>query len=257
MYDFPGYVWALVLVGALGIPAATCVVLYRGAVRAGLGRGAARGRAVGTATVLGAWLVITGALAGALAYEGPWGGLWFGLAFGGVLAALVLATRIPAVSRALAGPGSAARLALPHTLRVVGVVFVIVMALGHLPAAFALPAGLGDIAIGIAAPFVARRLARAPGDAGAIAAAVRFNLLGLLDLIVAVTLGVLLGLPGLLAVTPSTEPLRLLPLALIPTAAVPLAITLHLVALQRLRAMGAHIAAAPSTTTSRTGLARP
>jgi hypothetical protein len=53
---------------------------------------------------------------------------------------------------------------------------------------------------------------------------------------VAVILGVLLGLPGLFALTPSTEPLRLLPLALIPTAAVPLAIALHVVSLLRLHA---------------------
>jgi hypothetical protein len=38
-------------------------------------------------------------------------------------------------------------------LRIVGVLFLIVMAQGYLSAAFALPAGLGDIAIGVAAPF--------------------------------------------------------------------------------------------------------
>jgi predicted RND superfamily exporter protein len=64
---------------------------------------------------------------------------------------------------------------------------------------------------------------------------VRFNLLGLLDLVVAVSLAVVLGLPGLVAVTPSTEALRLLPLALILTVAVPLAIALHIVSLYRLR----------------------
>jgi hypothetical protein len=44
------------------------------------------------------------------------------------------------------------RLELPHTPRVAGVAFLLYMALGHLPALFALPAGLGDIAAGIAAP---------------------------------------------------------------------------------------------------------
>jgi hypothetical protein len=41
---------------------------------------------------------------------------------------------------------------VPHALRVVGVTFLLVMAQGHLPAVFALPAGLGDIATGLAAP---------------------------------------------------------------------------------------------------------
>lgn len=44
MYDLPIYVWALVLAGAIGIPAATSAVLYRGAVTAT------------TAVVLGGWL---------------------------------------------------------------------------------------------------------------------------------------------------------------------------------------------------------
>ena len=93
---------------------------------------------------------------------------------------LLLATRIPFVSRILTAPGTPARFVLPHALRVVGVLFVIVMAQGHLPAAFALPAGLGDIATGVAAPFVARRLARDADRTGAL----RFNMLGILDLTV-------------------------------------------------------------------------
>ena len=233
MYDLPSYVWALVLAGVIGIPASTCAVLYRGAVAAGVGRRAATAVTTTAAAVLGGWLVVSGLLARAGVYrQDP---AWLLVAFAGFLIALLLATRIPLVSRILAAPGTPARLALPHTLRVVGVLFLIVMAQGHLPAAFALPAGLGDIAVGVAAPFVARRLARAPRRAGAVTGAVRFNVLGLLDLIVAVSIGFLLGPFGPLEVTPSTEALRLLPLALIPTAAVPLAIALHIVSLRRLR----------------------
>jgi hypothetical protein len=62
--------------------------------------------------------------------------------------------------------------------------------------------------------------------------------LGIVDLVVAVSIGYLAGLgPNpLLHMTPSTEAVALLPLALIPTTAVPLAIALHLVSLRRLRA---------------------
>jgi hypothetical protein len=151
------------------------------------------------------------------------------VAVAGTLIALLVAARIPIVSRILAAPGTPVRLALPHTLRVVGVLFLIAMAQGHLPAAFALPAGLGDIAIGVAAPFVARQLARDTGHTGAV----RFNVLGILDLIVAGIIGFLLL--ELVEVTPSTAPLFLLPLALIPTAAVPLAIALHIVSLRQVR----------------------
>jgi hypothetical protein len=63
--------------------------------------------------------------------------------------------------------------------------------------------------------------------------ALRFHVLGLVDLVVALSVGFLLF--GLVEVTPSTEPLTLLPLALIPTVAVPLAVALHLVSLRQLR----------------------
>ena len=39
MYDPPGYLWAITIAGIIAIPAATCVVLYGGAVRAGRARG--------------------------------------------------------------------------------------------------------------------------------------------------------------------------------------------------------------------------
>jgi hypothetical protein len=231
VYDLPSYVWALVLTGAIGIPAATSAVLYRGALAAGVGRRAATAVAATTAAVLGGWVVLSGLLAGVGVYSLDPGDSvpWFLVAVTGTLISLMLATRIPIVSRILADPGTPARLALPHTLRVVGVLFLIAMAQGHLPAAFALPAGLGDIAIGLAAPFVALRLARGTGRA----AAVRFNVLGILDLAIAGIIGFLLL--GIVEFTPSTAPLTLLPLALIPTTAVPLAVALHIVSLSRLR----------------------
>jgi hypothetical protein len=231
VYDLPIYVWALVLIAAIGFPVTTGLVLYCSAVAAGIGRGMAAGVAVAANVVLGSWLVISGKLARAGVYrQAPGEGVpWFPVAFAGVLVALLIATRIRIVSRILSAPGAPARLVLPHTLRVVGVVFLIVMAQGHLPAAFAVPAGLGDIAIGVAAPFVARNLARGAGRIEAL----RFHVLGLVDLVVALSVGFVLFV--LVEVTPSTEPLTLLPLALIPTVAVPLAIALHIEAVRQLR----------------------
>lgn len=235
MYDLPTYIWALVLIGVIGIPATTCVVVYRGAIAAGLGRRTATAVTAVAAAVLGGWLVASGLLARADVYHQASGQAapWFGVAVAGTLLGLLAATRIPVVARILAAPGTAARLALPHTLRVVGVTFLIVMGLGYLPAVFALPAGLGDIATGLAAPLVALRLARGSGHSRAV----WFNLFGILDLVVALSIGFLAGLGPWrpVVVTPSTEPLSLLPLALVPTVAVPLSIALHIVSLRRLR----------------------
>ncbi|MCW2653095.1 MAG: hypothetical protein QOE41_1951 [Mycobacterium sp.] len=57
-------------------------------------------------------------------------------------------TRIPVVRRVLAHLGVLRQLTLPQIWRPVGMAFLVVMALGKLPAVFALPAGLGDIASG-------------------------------------------------------------------------------------------------------------
>ncbi|MBV8929067.1 MAG: hypothetical protein JO152_08085, partial [Mycobacteriaceae bacterium] len=120
--------------------------------------------------------------------------------------------------------------------RPVGLAFLAAMVLGQLPAVFALPAGIGDIAIGIEAGFVARNLRR--GNVGR--SALWLNILGLADLIVALAVGVAAA-PGptqVLGGSQSTEAISLLPLVLIPTTVVPLAAALHLLSLRKLRVAG-------------------
>jgi hypothetical protein len=227
-------VWSLVAIGVLGIPATATWALHRGAVEAGMSRGTSWLIAGAAGYLFVAWIVASGILAGTGVYGGGAGGVapWFGIAVAGALVAFLAATRIPAVSRILDQPQSLSRLAWANAFRVVGVSFLIAMALGDLPWVFAVPAGVGDIAAGIAAPFVARKLARGDGHRDAR----RFHWYGIGDLVVALTIGFLAGLgPWLLIdVTPTTEALALLPLALVPTTAVPLTITLHVASLQRL-----------------------
>lgn len=194
-----------------------------------------RPAAWGLAVLAGAWLAADWLLADAGAYKAI-GTSNFSpglvVALLAFLAVLLTAARHPAVTRALSGPDAIARLTLPHALRVVGVVFLFVMALDKLPAIFALPAGLGDIAVGLAAPFVVRQLRRGGGDAVRRRAVV-FHLLGIADLVIAVSLGVL---AGLLDITPSLDAVTVMPLALIPTLAVPTAVALHITALRKLAA---------------------
>lgn len=233
MYDPPGYIWVLTFIGMIGVPGLTCVLLYRGANLAGLGRRRAAAIGLAAAVALAAWFTISGVIAGHGGYTTELGKQppWLLIAFAGTLVALLAASRIPAVARALSAPGNLANLHLPHAFRVVGVGFLITMALGHLPAIFALPAGLGDIAVGISAPFVARRLRHGHGHRNAV----WFNALGIADLVVALTIGGLTGFQ-LIAVTPSAVAITELPLALIPTAAVPLLLALHINSLRQLAA---------------------
>ena len=225
MYDPPDYVWALTITGIVAIPAATCFVLYGGALRAGLGRARAALLAGGAAVVLGGWFTASAVIAAHGGYHAQLGHQvpWLPIVVVGFFGLLLVLRRIPTVARALAAPGTESRLELPHSFRVLGgTAFVLMMALGHLPALFALPAGLGDIAAGIAAPLVARKLAHG----GSLRGALWFNAFGMTDLVVALTLGTLTGFQ-LVNVTPSGSLISELPLALIPTAAVPLLFALH------------------------------
>lgn len=231
MYDPPGYLGALTLIGMIGIPALTCVVLYRGALRSGLGRGRAALLGGAAVVVLGGWLAASTAIAATGAYHTQLGKQppWLPIAAVAALITLLGASRLPVVTRALSSSDTPSRLVLPHTFRVAGLAFLITMGLGHLPALFALPAGLGDIAVGIAAPFVARRLARGTGHRRAV----WFNALGIVDLVVALGLGGLTAFQ-IIHVTPVNDAISQLPLVLIPTTAVPLLLTLHIVSLRQL-----------------------
>jgi hypothetical protein len=227
MYDPPAYVWALTIGGPTAIAAAACIALYGGALRAGLGRRRAALLGGAAAVLLAGWYTATAVIAGHGWYDTRPGQVpWLPVAAAGSLGALLALTRIPVVARALTAPGMASRLVLPHAFRVTGVFFLLYLALGRLPALFALPAGLGDIAAGIAAVLVALRLAQGAGRR----AGLWFNAYGLTDLAVGITLGALTGY-GLLHVTPSTAPIGELPLALVIAADVPLMIALHITCL--------------------------
>jgi hypothetical protein len=232
MYDLPAYLWALTITEVTAFLAVTCIVLYGGAKRAGLGTRRAARLTGGAAAVLGGWLAASAVIAGHGWYHTRLGhGVpWTPVAVLGFLGTLLALSRVPVVARALAAPGMISRLEYPHAFRVGGVTFLIAMALGHLPALFALPAGLGDIAAGIAAPLVARQLARGTGGR----AALWFTAFGLADLVSALTLGALVGYQ-LIRVTPSGTALSQLPLALIPTVGVPLLFALHLTSLRAMR----------------------
>jgi hypothetical protein len=130
-------------------------------------------------------------------------------------------------------------LALLQTFRVLGVVFLVAWARGALPAGFALPAGVGDLAVGVAAPFVAAALTA--GKPYARRLFVAWNVLGVVDLVTAVFLGVAHSRTplGFLATTQTTDALALYPLCLIPAFFVPLALMLHATSLAPRREPGA------------------
>ncbi len=110
-------------------------------------------------------------------------------------------------------------LMLVQVYRVGGAVFLVALSQGLLPATFAIPAGIGDILVGITAPLAVLALRR--GALLGWVAAIAWNILGILDLVVAIT-------EGSIAMPPA---LTTIPLVLIPTVAVPIAMALHIAAL--------------------------
>ncbi len=148
-------------------------------------------------------------------------------------------------------PVSPRLLVLAQTWRVGGVVFLILMQRGVLPGTFALPAGWGDIAIGVTAPLMAWALTSPRRLFQRIF--VCWNALGILDLVLAVTLGLLSSASplGILAKGITTEPMGVWPLSMVPTFFVPVFIILHVIALGHVRhgrhATQVEVAALPDT----------
>lgn len=128
-------------------------------------------------------------------------------------------------------------LTLAHAWRIGGFTFLVLYSHGILPGLFALPAGWGDIAIGVTAPLVAFKLAN-PAHRKSF---VLWQALGMGDLVLAVSLGSLAGALHPEGVQASA--MSMLPLSLIPTFAVPLLLVLHIICLAQARrwSQGRHL----------------
>lgn len=116
--------------------------------------------------------------------------------------------------------------------RIAGFGFVALYANHVLPGLFAWPAGLGDMAIGLVAPWWAVALSKNP----AVAASSPFrvwNVLGILDFVVAFTTATICAVTMNTDFPPTIAPLGQLPLVLVPVFMVPLFVMLHAVALMQ------------------------
>lgn len=229
------YLPAYILSGCLATVTSVLIGIHRGLKRAGW-PDRDRKRAIGNiAALLIFWFFA--ALAPA------WLGLYRGTPSGiptiqyGIVSPLLIALTLSLRWRLLRSVIEAIPqewLAGIQFFRTMGLIFLLLYAAGSLPGVFALPAGLGDIAIGLFAPIVGLAYARRPP---AVAGWLRaWNLLGIADLIVALTTG-FLSSPSRLQRVAFDHPNELIgafPLVMIPVFLVPLAILLHLASLKRL-----------------------
>jgi hypothetical protein len=220
------------LIGALGTGA-----LAAFNVAAVLGFAAiSRSAKIATAAFALLWvavLVAIGAMGGfALRSLGPVPALPLAFALA-VATALVAWNAAPAFRRALLSV-PLENLIAANGLRVFGVFFLLLYAQQRLPAPFAQAAGIGDIITGLDALYIAARLTSGrPFSPRWIAA---WNAFGALDLVVAVSLGVVStpGLPIQLFGTSTPNALTSLPWLLGPAMLVPFYLLTHLAIATRL-----------------------
>jgi hypothetical protein len=198
---------------------------------------AVRRRALVAAAFAG-WfiLVLFAGATGALSATAGIGAPGLGLAV--VIPVLVLGGFVLGTARGrdLVGRTPLAALVGVHSVRVLGISFVLLYLAKRLPAPFALAAGWGDVAVGVLAIPLALWLTR---DAGAVPRGLvrLWNALGVMDLVIAVGLGTTSS-PGPLQLfhgEPSSAIMTTVPWILIPCFLVPSMLFTHLCTFYRLR----------------------
>ena len=121
-----------------------------------------------------------------------------------------------------------------HLWRFVGIGFVIGWLTGALPAGFGIPEGFGDIIAAAGAAALLPSIRRGTVSRGWLLA---WNIFGLLDLLSAITVGLLFSesaLGVLHTATATTRPLVTFPVSLIPTFFVPLFLLVHALTFRRI-----------------------
>lgn len=124
-----------------------------------------------------------------------------------------------------------------HTVRVIGISFVIGVSLGILSPIFGYTAGIGDILIGVTALPMAYFFRK--GHRLVANVSIVWNILGSIDLVAAIFLGITTSNPQLSAVvyhTSNTHPtMTTMPWVLVPAIGVPILLTIHIITLWMLR----------------------
>ena len=220
------------VLASIGLTA--CAAVAVSALAIGLGQSAVKRTLLGAAFAAWFFLVTLLGATQALHFE-------HGIGVPGLGIAVLLPIVILGVSVLRSAALRRALLAMPlslligvNTIRILGVVFLILYGAGRLPAPFAPSAGWGDIIVGLAAGPLAWLAHKKP--AAAAPAVWLWNAFGLIDLIIAVGLGVTSS-PGplrLIFAEPGTAIMTSLPWLLIPGFLVPLLASTHLAIFYRL-----------------------
>ena len=235
-YQTPSYLVPFVLSGTVAVFAAVLLGVQRAVKQAGWPANERRQAVGGVAVLLAAWCLAAVYL--------TWSGFYRGTSDRlptiqyGVLIPIVVGVALywkwGAVRRVIEAVPQEWIVGV-QLYRALGVIFLVLYAGGLLPGFFALPAGAGDVAVGLLAPAVGIAYAHRSRNAAGLVRA--WNLLGIGDLIVALGTGFLTSASRfqMVAFDAPNNLISAFPLALIPVYLVPLSILLHLASLKKLQ----------------------
>jgi hypothetical protein len=228
--SFPTNTVVLIIVAMIGTGAGVWFSLAQGLRQVSVAPRVRRVWGWGTAIVLIAWLLVRLALS---VY--PPEGTVLGAPF--IITFLVLGMLVGTLPLLISPTFRQIVRAIPetwlvglHAIRVAGFAFLALMDMKLLPAEFALPAGYGDVTVGLLALGVTYLLAKRKPYARALA--IGWNVLGLLDLVSALTTGIIYIGPFAAQLAASgISPLYLNYVLIIPSFGVPLFALLHVYSL--------------------------
>jgi hypothetical protein len=240
--SIPTYLPFTVVAGCIATIVAIVVGVSQALQRSNWSAGDRRRAVRTTAAVLAGWFVLAVGLALVGVYSTATSGIptiQFGIVIPTLFGCLMI-WRWPAVSRLINAVPRPWVIAIQF-YRVEGVTFLVLFAAHLLPGLFALPAGLGDVAVGLVAAAIG--ISAIGGRQLKPRTVLRWNLLGIADLIVAVSTGFLTSPSAfqMFAFDRPNELISMFPLVLIPTFLVPLAVLLHIISLIQLGRATAHL----------------
>jgi len=255
--SIPAYLPFTVVAGCVATIVAVVVGVTRALKRSNWSDSDRRRTVQATASVLVGWFAIAVALALVGVYSAATSRIptiQFGIAIP-ILIGCLLIWRWSPVSRLIDAVPRQWVIAIQF-YRVEGVIFLVLFAAHLLPGLFALPAGLGDVAVGLLAAAIG--IGATGGRQLNPRTVLRWNLLGIADLIVAVSTGFLTAPSAfqMFAFERPNELISMFPLVLIPTFLVPLAILLHIISLIQLGRATAHVGGSRERVISGAGLGR-
>ncbi|MDQ4149817.1 MAG: hypothetical protein M3164_07515 [Actinomycetota bacterium] len=234
MEPVSGWVWFEVLGISVLLVSAVGAGVYFAEKKLGIPGNVRIRHAALTAGILGLWLAVAASFGGAGVFRADAESVpMIGPAVAAPIVLGALALWRSSRLRALLAAVPQQWLLAAQFPRIFGVTFLILMAQGKLPGEFAIPAGYGDILVGVLAPVAAYLYHRLPKASDRIV--LGFNLLGAADLAVAVATG-FLAAPSpfrVLMTAPSTELVTVLPLVLVPTFLVPSFLLIHVLSLHK------------------------